>query len=152
VNLTTDLNTAAVIAAFAAPLVLIVVYTIAAPWYRTAVGRALVQVKASISLAMFPALAHRIAGHGLGTASPFFAWLQTVTWAFLAAMVLRLTWLSWRINRNERRGAGGGADLTRIRCLAEKTQRIAADTHKALTGFDHPDAPAAERMPEGGSE
>jgi hypothetical protein len=99
VNLTSELNTIAVVAAFSAPLILIVIYTIAAPWYKNPVGRALVQVKAGISLAMFPALAHRVNGHGLATATPFFAWLQTITWLFLAAMVLRLAWLSWRINR-----------------------------------------------------
>lgn len=104
-NLTADLNTAAVVAAFLAPLILIVVYTAAAPWWRQKVGRALVQVKAGISLAMFPALVHRIDGHGLGRATPFFAWLQTVTWTFLAVMVLRLAWLSWRINRKGRRDA-----------------------------------------------
>jgi hypothetical protein len=38
-----------------------------------------------------------------------------------------------------------GRDLEQIRETAEKAHRIAADTHKALTGIDHPDAPPTTR-------
>jgi hypothetical protein len=105
VDLTADLNTIAVYAAFGAPIVLIVVYTIAAPWYRSAVGRALVQVKAGIVLAMVPPVMHRLTGSADSPLSPTFVWIQTGAWLFLAAMVLRLAWLSWRINKNARKAA-----------------------------------------------
>jgi hypothetical protein len=36
------------------------------------------------------------------------------------------------------------AELAEIRAIAEKGRRIAADTHKALTGYAHPDAPESE--------
>jgi hypothetical protein len=98
-NLTSDLNTVAVFAAFVAPLILIVVYTLAAPWWRNQVGRALVQVKAGIALAMLPVVVHRLTGGALAPVSATFTWVQTATWVLLAAMILRLTWLSYRINR-----------------------------------------------------
>jgi hypothetical protein len=37
------------------------------------------------------------------------------------------------------------ARLDGIAATAAAAHRIAADTHKALTGFEHPDAPKAER-------
>jgi hypothetical protein len=39
------------------------------------------------------------------------------------------------------RHLGHGTELAEIRALAAKAHQIAADTHKALTGEDHPDAP-----------
>jgi hypothetical protein len=44
-----------------------------------------------------------------------------------------------------RRHLSHGAELAEIRAIAEKAHRIAADTHKALTGKDHPDAPGGRR-------
>jgi len=41
------------------------------------------------------------------------------------------------------------AEIAELRSVAERAHRIAADTHKALTGTDHPDAPSdvtGERM------
>ena len=38
-------------------------------------------------------------------------------------------------------------DLSEIRAVAEAAHRIAADTHKALTGLDHPDAPVTANPP-----
>lgn len=36
---------------------------------------------------------------------------------------------------------GHGAELAEIREIAEQGRRISADTHRALTGLEHPDAP-----------
>lgn len=40
------------------------------------------------------------------------------------------------------RHLGHGRELAEIRAIAEKAHRISADTHRALTGLDHPDAPS----------
>ena len=40
-----------------------------------------------------------------------------------------------------RRHLGHGDELAEIRDLAARAHRIAASTHKKLTGVDHPDAP-----------
>jgi hypothetical protein len=47
------------------------------------------------------------------------------------------------------RHLGQGAELAEIRDIAVKAHRIAADTHKVLTGLDHPDAPGSEQVHKG---
>jgi hypothetical protein len=98
-----DLATITVIAAFCAPLLLIAVYTIAAPWYRHQVGRTLVTVKAAISLALLPPFVHRIT-NGPGRPSSAFTLFQAVTWGMLALVVLRMTWVIIATQRDGSRG------------------------------------------------
>jgi hypothetical protein len=87
-----DLATATVIAAFIAPLLLIVVYSIAAPWHRSQIGRTLVTVKLAISLALLPPFVHRISG-GPASVSSAFNIFQAATWGFLAIVLLRMSWV-----------------------------------------------------------
>lgn len=84
--------TIAVIAAFCAPVLLIAVYTVAAPWYRTRLGRNLVTAMAAISLALLPPFAHRVTSPDAlpGVA---FTWFQTAAWGILAVVLLRMTWV-----------------------------------------------------------
>lgn len=95
-----DLATVAVTAAFAAPLLLIAVYTVVAPWHRTQIGRTLVTVEAAISLALLPPFLHRISGHGNVGSSPAFNVFNTIAWGVLALVLLRMTWVivatQWR--------------------------------------------------------
>lgn len=60
-----------------------------------------------------------------------------VTIPLFGLLVARVT--SVHVDRLWRRR--NGADIAQIRETAEKAHRIAADTHRALTGLDHPDAP-----------
>jgi hypothetical protein len=55
---------------------------------------------------------------------------------------LKRLWLRFRDHLHE----PVRAELAEIRAIAEKGRKIAADTHKALTGMDHPDAPKSEQM------
>lgn len=87
-----DLATAAAAAAFLAPLLLVGVYSLVAPWYRTQIGRTLVTVKLAISLAMLPPFVHRISG-GPASVSPAFNIFQAATWGLLALVVLRMSWV-----------------------------------------------------------
>lgn len=95
-----DLATAAVTAAFAAPILLVVVYTICAPWWTTQFGRTLVTLEAAISLALLPPFLHRISGHGNVGSSPAFNVFNTIAWGVLALVLLRMTWVivatQWR--------------------------------------------------------
>jgi hypothetical protein len=106
-----DLATITVTAAFCAPLLLIAVYTAVARWWSTQVGRALVTVKAAISLALLPPFLHRISGHGNVGSSPAFNVFNTIAWGVLALMLLRMTYVivatQWRARR--RHEAGGDA-------------------------------------------
>jgi voltage-gated potassium channel len=43
-----------------------------------------------------------------------------------------------------RHGKRISAELAEIRALAEKAHRISADTHRELTGTEHPDAPGGD--------
>jgi hypothetical protein len=99
-----DLATITVTAAFAAPLLLVAVYSIAAPWWRNQVGRTLVTVKAAISLALLPPFAHRIT-NGTGQPGQAFTLFQAVTWGILALVLLRMTWV---ILATQRRGSQEG--------------------------------------------
>lgn len=87
-----DLVTAAVIAAFCAPLVLIAVYSATAPWWRSQIGRTLVTVKAAIALALLPPFAHRVAGPNVPPSTAFLIF-QAVTWSVLALVLLRMSWV-----------------------------------------------------------
>jgi hypothetical protein len=95
-----DLATVAVTAAFVAPLLLVLVYSICAPWWSTQIGRTLVTVKAAISLALLPPFLHRITGQGHTGATPAFNIFQAATWGLLALVLLRMTWVivltQWR--------------------------------------------------------
>jgi hypothetical protein len=99
-----DLATAAVTAAFLAPLLLVAVYSAVAPWWRSQVGRTLVTVKAAISLALLPPFLHRVTGQGdIGT-TPAFNVFISITWGILALVLLRMTWV---IIATQRRGGAG---------------------------------------------
>jgi hypothetical protein len=102
-----DLATAAASAAFIAPLLLIVVYTLTAPWWRLPFGRSLVTVKAAISLAMLPPFVHRLISPG-APATAGFTIFQAATWGVLALVLL---WMTWVIISTQHRGSkteGGG--------------------------------------------
>ena len=94
-----DLATAAVTAAFIAPLLLIGVYWAVAPFWRSAIGRSLVTVKFAISLAVLPPMVHRYIGPSKPPTQAFTAF-QAVTWGILALVLLRMTWVivatQWR--------------------------------------------------------
>jgi hypothetical protein len=87
-----DAATIAVIAAFCAPLLLIAVYTVTAPWYRSRVGRNLVTAMAAISLALLPPFTHRVTTPDTVPGQAF-TWFQTAAWGILAAVLLRMTWV-----------------------------------------------------------
>ena len=101
-----DLATAAVTAAFIAPLILIGAYTATAPWWRSRLGRTLVTAEAAIALALLPPFVHRITGPSLPDSNAFTVF-QAVTWGILALVLLRLTWVIIATQRNGRRGSGG---------------------------------------------
>lgn len=94
VRLLSDLATATVLAAFCSSLLFIVVYSIAAPWWKTAIGRALVLMDGGIALTLLP-LVLKFA-FGLTTASLFFAWFQIGAIGLVAASTL---WRSWIVAR-----------------------------------------------------
>lgn len=98
-----DLVSVAAIAAFIAPLLLIAVYTAAAPWWRSQVGRSLVTVKGAISLALLPSFVYRATGKHLPVGRAFLIF-QAVTWGVLALVLLRMTWV---IVATQRRGRNG---------------------------------------------
>lgn len=98
-----DLATAGVTAAFIAPLLLILVYSATAPWFKTQIGRTLVTVKAAISLALLPPFVHRIT-NSLAPPTPGFLIFQAATWGVLALVVLRMAWV---IVATQRRGGRG---------------------------------------------
>jgi hypothetical protein len=98
-----DFATATVVAAFAAPLLLIIVYSAVAPWWKSRVGRTLVTVKAAISLALLPPFAHRITSPA-AVPGPAFTWFQAATWGVLAAVITRMSWV---IVITQRRGGTG---------------------------------------------
>lgn len=95
-----DLATVAVTAAFCAPIVLVVTYSIVAPWWRSQIGRSLVTVKTAISLALLPPFLHRITGQGDVGTTPTFNVFISVAWGVLALVLLRMTWVivatQWR--------------------------------------------------------
>ena len=97
-----DAVTAAVTAVFTAPLILIAVTTIAAPWWRSQVGRALTAMEAGMSLALLPPFANRAAG-GTLAAHPWFMISQASVWGVLALVVLRMAWVvtvtQWRARK-----------------------------------------------------
>lgn len=97
-----DLVTAAVIAAFLAPLLLIAVYSATAPWWKSQFGRTLVTVKAAVALALLPPFAHRVSSPAAPATTAFLIF-QAVTWGVLALVVLRMTWV---IIATQRRGRG----------------------------------------------
>jgi hypothetical protein len=101
-----DLVNAAVIAAFCAPLLLIAVYSVVAPWHRSRLGRTLVTVKAAISLALLPPFAYRVTG-STAPPSPGFQTFQAVTWGILALVLLRMTWVIIATQRQGIREARG---------------------------------------------
>lgn len=105
-----DLATIAVTAAFAAPLLLIAVYTAVARWWSTQIGRALVTVKAAISLALLPPFLHRISGHGNVGSSPAFNVFNTIAWGVLALVLLRMTWVIVLTQWRARHGASKTGD------------------------------------------
>jgi hypothetical protein len=90
-----DAATATLAIAFVTPLILIAVYTIAAPWHKTTFGRAFVPVTGSISLALLPPFVHRVTHPG-SVPGPSFTLFQAVTWGLLAIGLVRMTWLIWR--------------------------------------------------------
>lgn len=87
-----DLATAAAGAAFAAPLLLIAVYTVTAPWWRLQFGRTLVTVTGATSLAMLPPFVHRLIGPSVPPTQGFTVF-QAATWGILALVLLRMTWV-----------------------------------------------------------
>jgi hypothetical protein len=99
-----DLATASVIAAFIAPLLLICVYTVTAPWFRTQVGRTLVTTNAAISLALLPPFVHRVSG-GPAAVSAAFTVFQAATWGFLALVLARMSWVIIATQQRGRREA-----------------------------------------------
>jgi hypothetical protein len=98
-----DLATVAVTAAFAAPILLVTVYSIVAPWWRSQIGRTLVTAKAAVALALLPPFLHRITGNGDVGTTPAFNVFISVTWGVLALVLLRMTWVivatQWRARR-----------------------------------------------------
>lgn len=103
-----DLATGTVVAAFTAPLLLIVVYTIAAPWHRSQVGRTLVTVKAAISLALLPPFVHRITGPTAPLTQDF-QLFQAITWGVLAVVIVRMSWVIVATQQRGRRLPRNGA-------------------------------------------
>jgi hypothetical protein len=100
-----DLVTAAVCAAFTAPLVLIAVYSATAPWWKSQVGRALVTLAAAISLAALPPFVNRVTG-GSNAATSGFLVFQASAWLALALVLLRMAWV---IVVTQRRGRRDGS-------------------------------------------
>jgi hypothetical protein len=100
-----DLVTAAVIAVFLAPLVLIGVTTLTAPWWRSQVGRGLVTVEAAISLALLPPFVNRVTG-GSNAATSSFLVFQASSWGVLALVLLRMGWVVVMTQRRGRRDGG----------------------------------------------
>lgn len=107
-----DAATVAVVAAWLAPLLLIAVYSFAAPWWAkgNTVGRTLVTVKAAVSLALLPPMVHRLDGSA-APPSAMFTLFQTVTWGVLTVVLLRMIWviLHIQVTAARQRGDGKGA-------------------------------------------
>jgi predicted lysophospholipase L1 biosynthesis ABC-type transport system permease subunit len=94
----------ALVAAFAASVLFIVVYTAMAPWWRTQIGRALVTMDAGLALALGPSAAHFTFGLQI-TESVAFAWYFLASLSLVAGSTLWRTWIIYRAQR-PRKGPG----------------------------------------------
>lgn len=90
-----------VIAAFVSSLIFIIGYTVMAPWWRYAVGRAMVTLDLAISLTILPGILHL--AFGLSTAtSEFFAWYRVISLGAVAATTL---WRLYTVHKVQGSGA-----------------------------------------------
>jgi hypothetical protein len=87
-----DLATIAVTGAFLAPLLLIGIYSLVAPWWASQVGRNLVTVEGAVSLALLPPFWHRITGPAAPATTGFLIF-QAIAWGVLALVLLRMSWV-----------------------------------------------------------
>jgi hypothetical protein len=97
-RLLSDLAQAAVLAAFLAALLFIGVYSAVAPWWRSAIGRALVIMDAGIAMTLLPLVLHVV--FGLAEVSVFYAWFEIGALALVAGSTLWRTWIVVRVQRD----------------------------------------------------
>lgn len=91
-----------VLSAFAASVVFVLVCTVAWRWWRTVWGRTSVAISAALSVALFPAVLHRLAG--VDTVTLWFAWYYAGS---LAAVALIEVWRTVAVMRAQWRHEGG---------------------------------------------
>lgn len=87
-----------VLVAFLGSVAFVVVYSLMAPWWRSAIGRALVMMDGSLALALAPSTLHQLTGITI-VASIGFAWYYLVTLTMVAASTLWRTWIIYRVQR-----------------------------------------------------
>ena len=102
--------------AFFASVAFIVVYSLLASWWHSSIGRALIMMDASLSLALAPSVLHQLTGITI-VASKGFAWYYLVSISLVAASTMWRTWIVYRAQRpaaapatdeSTRAGSGSG--------------------------------------------
>jgi hypothetical protein len=84
----------AVVMAFVSSILFVVGYTRMAPWWRYAVGRAMVSLDAVITFTLLPGVLHLV--FHINTADAFFAWYRVISLFAVAGTTL---WRLYTVHR-----------------------------------------------------
>jgi hypothetical protein len=101
-RLLADLTNDVVMAAFAASVLFIAVYTVLAPWWRSQIGRSLIVLDTGLALVLAPSVLHRLLGVTITESLPF-AWYYLASLALVAGSTLWRTWIVARVQWQARR-------------------------------------------------
>jgi hypothetical protein len=94
-----DLIEPAVFFAFACSAVFAAGYTVIAPWWRSAVGRAMVAMDAALMVLLLPSALHYAIG--LNVANPFFRGYYVGSLVLTGMIALWRLWVIWREQRRQ---------------------------------------------------